>query len=260
VHDPVQPAPIGVWDFGNNINITFNSSPAYWIGGSGAWNDGTLGWNCVNGFTYALGLCASAESPEGSDPLQTANHMRLIVNIDGEWFDAYNQLIAVPGGVSDGQVYFQANDSDLTDNSGTVSFHVKICRFAVAAEPITISYESGTGVTVLDTSEGQTEWIISMTATPFTDGYSVHCTFSENVKFTVQSASGFVHVAYPGCTVFAIENVDGGTVETLACATQFQPTEFTPANTVDNVLIGTGASGGGFTAAPWSMQVKVEKI
>jgi len=236
---------------GDTIEIT---------GASGAWNDSTLGWNCVDGRAFFAGICGTPEPAEVGDPLQTANHMRLIVNIDDTWFDAYNQLVAVPGGTSDGQVYFQANDDSLEGNSGTVSFHVKICRFAVAASPITITYESGTGVTTLDTSEGQTEWTISMTATSFTDGFSVHASFSEDIKLTVLSATGFIHAAYPACSVFALEYLDAVEVESLSCDTQEQPTEFTPANTIDNILVGTGAAGGGFTPVVWSMQVKIEKL
>jgi len=112
---------------------------------TGAWSDGTLGWNCVNGFTFGFGACVSTDPPEGGDPLQSVDHMRLIMSVDGTWYDAYNTLIAIPGGVSDGQVYFQANDSDLADNSGTVSFHVKLCRFEPLPAVINITYLVGSG-------------------------------------------------------------------------------------------------------------------
>lgn len=98
---------------------------------SGAWNDGTIDWNCPNGDNYILGVCNG--TPEASltgDPVPLAPHMALVALIGATvpvWQYAYNTTFTVPAGVTDANVTFQANDSDLTDNSGRISFTVSIC-------------------------------------------------------------------------------------------------------------------------------------
>lgn len=94
---------------------------------SGGWSDGTAGWNCPNGMTYALGACVSADAPDPGDPLQTVNHMRLIAEYNGQFYDAYNTTIPIFGGTP-GNVFFQANDGALEDNQGSVSFDLTVCN------------------------------------------------------------------------------------------------------------------------------------
>lgn len=45
-------APFGLWNLGNNSGVTFNTSPAYWVGSSGNWHDGTH-WSLTSGGTPA---------------------------------------------------------------------------------------------------------------------------------------------------------------------------------------------------------------
>lgn len=100
---------------------------------SGAWNDGALFWYCPNGGLSGPLGCTGSTSPGTGDPLPTASHMRLIMNIDGVFYDGYNTLMTVPAGVVDGQVFFQANDADITDNAGSVLFDVEVCAKPPAA-------------------------------------------------------------------------------------------------------------------------------
>lgn len=95
---------------------------------SGGWNDSSLQWSCPDGRQYFLGICGTQQPAQETDPLQTVNHMRLIAEVDGVFYDAYNTTITVPAGTEDTQLYFQANDGSLEGNQGSVSFHVKVCN------------------------------------------------------------------------------------------------------------------------------------
>jgi hypothetical protein len=167
---------------GDTITIT---------GASGGWNDGTLLWFCTSGQLYVGSGCLADAAPESGDPLQTANHMRLIMSVDGTFVDAYNQIFAVPVGVSDGQVFFQANDDPLPGNSGTVSFHVEVCKENPPETPITITYGFGSGSSsVLDGG------IISVSSGCCGGGggadTGMKIQFSENVRVEIIGQSGFV--------------------------------------------------------------------
>jgi len=93
---------------------------------TGASQDGTVSpWRCPNGLTFFAGACVGVGGTSGSDPLPSANHMRLIYVINGTAYDAMAGPFTVPGGVSSAEVTLQVNDDTLTDNSGSYQF--KIC-------------------------------------------------------------------------------------------------------------------------------------
>jgi len=69
--------------------------------------------------------------------------MRLIALVDATYYDAYNQAILVPSGVSGVSVEFQANDSSLGDNSGSIAFKVTVCNQAPAS--FTHDFDFGNG-------------------------------------------------------------------------------------------------------------------
>jgi hypothetical protein len=99
----------------------------------GGWWDGTVSpWHCPNGQSYLLGGCVGSGGPSGGDPAPSVDHMRLIAGYGGNFFDAYNLTLTIPAGTPPSDIDFQANDSALDDNKGSVSFHVKYCRSAVA--------------------------------------------------------------------------------------------------------------------------------
>lgn len=113
---------------------------------SGGWNDGGVTWHCPNGLTYLLGACANATPAQPGDPLQSVNHMRLITEINGTFYDGFNTLIAVPSGVTNQNMVFQANDGTLSNNNGSITFHVKVCR---GQQNISLSYLAGSGPSVI---------------------------------------------------------------------------------------------------------------
>jgi len=259
--DDIEPGQCREWDVSLRANekwllpaVVSENDVIEVTAASGAWNDGGIGWNCVNGQTFALGACVSDDPGEISDPLPAVNHMRLVQSIDGTFYDAYNTLTVVPGGVSDGQVFFQANDDPIDDNSGAVSFHVKLCRFEPTPSTITLSYTVGTGPVTLDPS--LSEWIISMTAT-VEDGYAIRMTLSEDVKLTIQSAPGYsVNCPSSDCAIAGFFE-GGSSVETIHWPAHSTPVDLTPNTTCDGFQVATGIAG---TPASFTVQMKIVRL
>jgi len=94
---------------------------------TGAGNDGTVSpWFCPDGTTFFAGGCIGGTGGlDGSDPLPTVNHMRILYLIDGTYYDAMAGPFTVPGGVANQQVDLLVNDSVLSDNAGSYQF--KVC-------------------------------------------------------------------------------------------------------------------------------------
>jgi len=99
-------------------------------GAQGGWWDGNAlhAWNCPSGQTYALGACVSTGATDGSSPIPELPIGRVVAEIDGVFYDAYNQIIAVPDGTADSDVYFQMNDATLDGNAGSITLHVRVCN------------------------------------------------------------------------------------------------------------------------------------
>jgi len=93
--------------------------------GAATGNGGTT-WNCPNGDVYFAGGCLAIGATVGTDPLPTAQHMALILQLDGDYYDLSAGPVTVPSGVSNVQGWIQVNDDDLTDNSGTECFNVDV--------------------------------------------------------------------------------------------------------------------------------------
>lgn len=112
------PCPIGDGD-----TITIDDARGGWT------PDPTHYWYCPSGETYTLGGCAGGTgATDSGDPLPTVDHMRLVANYNDVWFDAYNQEYDVPDGVEETQLILQANDSEINNNLGSVTFHITICK------------------------------------------------------------------------------------------------------------------------------------
>lgn len=96
----------------------------------GGWTpDPTHYWYCPSGETYQLGGCTPGTgATDSSDPLNTVNHMKLVGNAGSHWFDAYNTTHQIPYGTGLHDLYLQANDSDITNNLGSVTFHIQVCN------------------------------------------------------------------------------------------------------------------------------------
>jgi hypothetical protein len=97
----------------------------------GGWYDGVIAsnWYCPNGNVFAFGQCMpTAPYYVGSDVAPAIQHMRLVGQINGVFFDMYNQEYTVPDGTGTAELYLQANDSVYNDNQGSAEFDIEICN------------------------------------------------------------------------------------------------------------------------------------
>lgn len=121
--------PFGV---NNGDIVTITDAQGGWYGG------GVNPWHCPDGNNYVLGACAPAtRALDGTDPCTSAYHMELIASFGGSCQAADNQVVLVSGLSGTDEMTFQANDSDLSDNAGSISFHVKICSGLIDCVNIT---------------------------------------------------------------------------------------------------------------------------
>lgn len=99
----------------------------------GGWTDQNIigsGWSCPEGTLYALGMCGAANGTSGTDPIPTISHMRLIAGYGAtpSYVDAFDTTITIPGGTGDTDFWLQANDGVLSDNAGSISAKVTVCK------------------------------------------------------------------------------------------------------------------------------------
>lgn len=100
----------------------------------GAWYDGVLfsAWYCGDGYSYAAGSCLGIGNvTDGGDPNPSIYHMRLVGNIATEapaFFDLFNTTYTVIASGDAPDFFIQCNDSVLTDNQGSITFDVEICK------------------------------------------------------------------------------------------------------------------------------------
>lgn len=111
----------------------------------GAASDGTVVWNCPNGALFQLGACIGSGSTSGGDPLNTSPHMMLIAKIGSTYYPMYNTSLTVPGGVTDQQVTFQVNDSNLSDNYGDLTWNVCVTNNALGTFTHTFDFTVSNG-------------------------------------------------------------------------------------------------------------------
>jgi hypothetical protein len=95
----------------------------------GGWWDGNIlhAWNCPSGLTFAFGACLSAGVTDAGSPIPSLSIGRLIAEIDGVFYDAFNRTIVVPPATGSQNMYFQMNDASLADNQGSISFDLTVC-------------------------------------------------------------------------------------------------------------------------------------
>lgn len=209
----------------------------------GAGNDGgSTSWKCATGDTFLGGICLTGTGAIGSgDPAPSVNHMRLIWNVDGIFYDAMTGPLTIPSGVSSAQVYLQVNDSGLSNNSGSYTFQACATNNQTFAG-IAITYFTGSGPSGV--SVGAEFDIVSAS-----NGTSQHpdFAFSQCVKFTVISSTGFVPVTGAGVVLYAYLDCDGvfhnGPTET----TSSTPTDWNTADPCTTRTAWNGANSSVFT-------------
>jgi len=233
---------------------------------SGGWSDGTIEWNCPNGFTYALGACVSADAPHAGDPLQTENHMRLIAEYNGVFYDAYNTTIPIFGSTP-GNLFFQANDEVLEDNQGSVSFDVTVCNSEPSGEWIFRAlggYDNHTKLTPFSFEGGDTEYVsgtdsydaVDVTPTLFSLGLRANVsddTEITKVQIVVQYSQTVSGTARPASLIF-----DAATIEDKFDSSE-EPGQVTfnwsgTATITDKIEINGGCTGGYDRCVYWEVR------
>jgi len=144
----ISPIALGVGDLITVSNV------------QGAWWSGELleTWACGNGYIYTLGACTGISMGTASgDPLNTLDHMRLIGNLPNEsapFFDMFNTSYTVTDADLQNLI-LQANDGDLSDNDGSITFEVEICKGGWAH---TFDFTLASYSTIFIPHEGRAIW------------------------------------------------------------------------------------------------------
>lgn len=214
----------------------------------GATNDGSNAeWRCLDGSDFILGGCIGGTITSGGDTIPTAPHLSLIVNIDGTWHSAISGPITVAPGVSGGTVFFAVNDSNIADNSGSVSFHVKYCAQAASAH--SISYQNGSGPAAFNYGD-----TLTMHGTNSGAGnFELTFTLDVAAKVTLLADPGYVLVQAPPVTFATWENPVGTQIGSLADPPDGNPLRFPASTTLIRFHLATAVGGAAF-----DLQVKID--
>lgn len=100
---------------------------------AGAWNDGTSAWYCPDGTPYVLNLCIGVRGHLGGDPSGSLYHAQLAGFLSSTVIDPFAGTTTISGTSAPTQLVLQMNDADVTNNNGSISFTVTICKASVAA-------------------------------------------------------------------------------------------------------------------------------
>jgi len=174
--------PVAV-DNGDIVTIT---------GAAGGWSDGTINpWHCPDGNNYILGACVPGTAGfDGADPVPSKNHMRLVALTSTQGYDAFNTVIGFSGYSSPDTLTFQANDSTLGDDAGSISFHVKICKAALP--PVEIGYNFGIGPATANYGENVTMQGVDAGSATCAEVFDLQITLSPCATLTFVSLADWV--------------------------------------------------------------------
>lgn len=127
----------------------------------GAANDGTsLDYYCEDGSIFFLGACAGGGSPSSGDPLNTSNHMHLLLKIGTNYYPLTVGIFTVPSGVTNQSVYIQANTPTVANARGKYTVCVTYANNATATWRAHIDFTTNSGGFVNNPffSPGQGVW------------------------------------------------------------------------------------------------------
>jgi hypothetical protein len=114
------------------LNVPLDEGDTISVDGlSGGWSDdgGAFStWNCPDGSIFTLGQCGGVASPNPGGVDTAAYYGELMLNINGTWYRPTQGVVTVPSGVHSAQAWLQMNDTDLTNNQGTISFCTHITK------------------------------------------------------------------------------------------------------------------------------------
>lgn len=111
--------------------VVISASKGGWYGG-----DLTEHWYCPDGNQFVFGICAFGGDIAGSNgEMPSENFMRLIAEYDGVFYDAFDATFTIPDSATESDLVFQANDTNLTNNAGSVSFCAAVTHHAPVVVP-----------------------------------------------------------------------------------------------------------------------------
>src|SRR6185295_11715611 len=114
---------------------------------TGGWNDGSgsLGWYCPDGNSYLLGACVSGQHHVGGDPSSTLYHGQLMIVVDGTYYDPFAGAVTLSGVSGAQPLTLQMNDASLSDNAGSIQFHVNVCAGDTVIKSRTFDFTESDG-------------------------------------------------------------------------------------------------------------------
>jgi len=158
----------------------------------GGWNDGTLQWYCPSGSIYGLGVCTGSPGHDGGDPDAVGYHMQLLGFLDGIYYPIVDGgVVAVPTGTAASNLTFRANDATLSDNTGSVSFDITVCRNPAPVESYGISYAYGSGPGSVIAGSVVSITAAARSVVPSNTAYNIELSISPCAKLEILSAPGW---------------------------------------------------------------------
>lgn len=93
---------------------------------TGATNDPDhfpLDWVCPGGQIFVAGFCTINEAAVGTDPVPASPHMKLVIGFGATFYDFVSPF-TVPSGIVNIQPVIQVNDSNISNDNGTLTYDV----------------------------------------------------------------------------------------------------------------------------------------
>lgn len=141
---------------------------------SGAWSpDAAVGslWYCPDGRDFFLGQCTTGpQAATGAFPLPSGNKFEVILVGPSAHTARVGEIITIEEG---GLWHFQMNDTDLTNNQGSVIVEARVCKYSCGAPQDIVSFIPENSVVWLN------PWTVEAYTNDYQEGfnlrYAVRC-------------------------------------------------------------------------------------
>jgi len=203
-------------------------------------------WYCPTGGQFVAGVDVGGEHTVSTDPLNTAPHMSLIVQLGSSWYEMVGGAVTVPAGVVNARPVIQLNINSLSGIFGQETFEVQVCNNQTGQTVLDLSFSNGPQGWILGTDGHGQPWGIwngAAFAGNLAQHYNGDSTYYNqvNIQFTFSRA----------VTLLAVEVdtqfVKGSDASGAACQVQFYTGAGAP-----NLLINESSHPTGSYASLWS--------
>jgi hypothetical protein len=207
-------------------------------------------WRLENGNHFFAGADFGNPVNVITDPLPTANHMSIVAAIGTPpTFIGLplNTPVTVPGGIDNAQLSIQVNDSNLTNDNGSLDVCVDVKNNQT--DLVGISYTHGTGPSTAHYGD-----VISMSSVSTGGDNRIDVSFTKRVRLSILSQTGYVNTGTPGPTnVWAGWQLGGVTAGTLVDPPDTVPTDFPASTPLDALGMDTGGP-----SSNWTMVCRID--